>query len=564
MNYLSRRSLGLATLGVGMLLVSSVAQAATFRPKAVRVNGTAINPTNSIDVVPGDVIQVDWMLSGWGTDITTAQNYQFTTDNAAMIDIEGHDNPTGCGSIRALDYDDFYLRKAGAYLDAFPAGRGTCSSGSSNAGVSCVATPNDCSLGICRGGSTEGSFCSNVGECGDGTCTFGTCIDGVCDEGRYAGSACSLPENQCSGGTCDSRADYIYAGKQLVIGAIDTFIPFPNYRYGATLVTELGPHDGSVCAGGTNAGQPCDGDADCAGGQCNLDEYYVGTAILVVQDLANGVFTYSGRPVPESFVGGPSNSQAILNFEPLTINVDNPMGCANSGACCLGLNDCQEVSQSLCENQGGVYAGDQTHCAEETFCDCPTVVDTYPANCENDARYPYIAGGRPNQVEDRLGMDSVDVTMAPGTPVDVLVPDDFLYRSTQTVYNPPVPVSVDVLHDTTVRVTFDKPFPQLRWNCLAMPCRGISATDWIACWGRLPGDVDNSGVTTASDILQIIDNLNGVVDPPLEPYSCDIDVSGVCNATDILGVIDLINGADTFPSYNNVGQPGQGCPTAGN
>lgn len=564
MNYLSRRSLGLATLGVGMLLVSSVAQAATFRPKAVRVNGTAITPTNSVDVSPGDVIQVDWMLSGWGTDIATVQNYQFTVDNAAMIDIEQGDNPTGCGSIRPLDSDDFYLRRAGAFLDAAPAGRGICSSGSSNAGVSCVSSPKDCNVGVCHGGTADNRNCSIPSDCPGGTCTFGTCIDGVCDDGANGGAACALPENQCSGGTCDSRTDYIYAGLS-PIAAIDTFIPFPNYRYGATLITEFGPTDGSVCLGGANAGQVCDGDADCAGAQCNLDEYYVGSAILVVDDLANGVFTYSGRPIPESFVGGSgSGAQAFVNFEPLTINVDNPAGCPNSGACCLGIGNCQEVSASVCDNQGGVYAGDQTHCADVTYCDCPTVVDTYPANCENDARYPYGPNDLPSDINARLGMDSVDVTMAPGTPVGVLVPEDFLYRSPQSVFNPPVPVSVEVLHDTTVRVTFDKKFPQLRWNCLAMPCKGILLTDWIACWGRLPGDVDNSGVTSASDILEIIDNLNGVINPPLETYSCDIDVSGQCNATDILGVIDLLNGASHFQIYNNMAQPGDGCPTAPN
>jgi len=280
----------------------------------------------------------------------------------------------------------------------------------------------------------------------------------------------------------------------------------------------------------------------------------------VVQDGATGEFSYSGVPIQVSFIGGPNSSQASVNFEALTINVDGP-SCLPPGACCLAINDCEEVTESVCNNRGGVYAGDHTLCSEQTFCDCPTVVDTYPANCENDARYPYISGGLPNRIEDRLGMDSVDVTMAPGTAVDVLVPADFSYRVPTTTFNPPVPISVEVLHDTTVRVTFDKPFPQLRWNCLAMPCRGISVGDWVACWGRLPGDVDNGGATSASDILQIIDNLNGVIDPPLEPYSCDIDVSGVCNATDILGEIDLINGAGFGQAYNGVGQPGT-CPTA--
>jgi hypothetical protein len=57
------------------------------------------------------------------------------------------------------------------------------------------------------------------------------------------------------------------------------------------------------------------------------------------------------------------------------------------------------------------------------------------------------------------------------------------------------------------------------------------------------------------DILAIIDNLNGRIDPPLPMYQCDIDRSGKCLPADILRVIDLLNGAHCFYPWNGACLP---------
>jgi len=109
-----------------------------------------------------------------------------------------------------------------------------------------------------------------------------------------------------------------------------------------------------------------------------------------------------------------------------------------------------------------------------------------------------------------------------------------------------------------VRVHFDRPLYREDWLCLDLACAGLSIEKSDYCWGHLPGDIDNSGVASAADILELIDYLYGEI--PLEYYQCDIDHSGVCNATDILAEIDLLNGAGNFQPYNGVSQPGV-CPT---
>ena len=73
--------------------------------------------------------------------------------------------------------------------------------------------------------------------------------------------------------------------------------------------------------------------------------------------------------------------------------------------------------------------------------------------------------------------------------------------------------------------------------------------------GFLPGDVGGDGAATAADVLLVIDDLNGILIPPLELWQCDVDRSGICNAADVLGVFDVLNGADAFAPWNNVAIP---------
>ena len=67
--------------------------------------------------------------------------------------------------------------------------------------------------------------------------------------------------------------------------------------------------------------------------------------------------------------------------------------------------------------------------------------------------------------------------------------------------------------------------------------------------GYLPADVNNDKLSNASDVLLLIDALNGVATPVPAPYQTDTDRSGATNANDVLRVIDLLNGAGVYDPW---------------
>ena len=62
-------------------------------------------------------------------------------------------------------------------------------------------------------------------------------------------------------------------------------------------------------------------------------------------------------------------------------------------------------------------------------------------------------------------------------------------------------------------------------------------------------------MSAPSDILRIIDYINGVGTSPWGIYSEDVDRSNLLGPPDILRVIDLLNGAGVFDPWLNVPLP---------
>ena len=107
----------------------------------------------------------------------------------------------------------------------------------------------------------------------------------------------------------------------------------------------------------------------------------------------------------------------------------------------------------------------------------------------------------------------------------------------------------------TVRITLDD-----RIEPGARTVFTHTASSTRTCLGYLPGDADGDGTTSASDILRLIDHLNGFFDPPMQIWQCDLDRSGLCAPADILRVIDLLNGADAFEPWLSAQLPP--CPSS--
>jgi len=172
-----------------------------------------------------------------------------------------------------------------------------------------------------------------------------------------------------------------------------------------------------------------------------------------------------------------------------------------------------------------------------------TVVSSNPPNCAIDAGYPV----NPNAPGTIYGWDSVDITVA-GCPAQGLIAADFTVSTTPAL---PAPTITSVTDDgaNTATLHLSGPIAPGGWTCFT------HSGGAKVCLGFLPGDVGGDRAAAASDVLEVIDDLNGVRVPPLQPWQCDVDRSNVCNAADVLGVIDLLNGAVPFDPWNNLGIP---------
>ena len=81
----------------------------------------------------------------------------------------------------------------------------------------------------------------------------------------------------------------------------------------------------------------------------------------------------------------------------------------------------------------------------------------------------------------------------------------------------------------------------MEWTCFTHDESGSQT-----CVGYLPADVNGDGTSNGDDVAALIEDLNGLADPPLGLWQCDIDRSDACTPADLLRAIDLLNGADQY------------------
>ncbi len=169
-----------------------------------------------------------------------------------------------------------------------------------------------------------------------------------------------------------------------------------------------------------------------------------------------------------------------------------------------------------------------------------------PPNCAIDAGYPVD----PGPAATVFGWDSVDITVGDGGAQGLGV-GDFTVSTTPAL---PAPTIVSVSDDglDTATLHLSGPISPGGWTC-------FTHTDGCeVCLGFLPADVGGELTANAADVLELIDDLNGVRVPALESWQCDVDRSGICNSADVLGVIDLLNGIVGSVTWNNESIPP--CP----
>ncbi|MCH8252889.1 MAG: VCBS repeat-containing protein [Planctomycetes bacterium] len=167
------------------------------------------------------------------------------------------------------------------------------------------------------------------------------------------------------------------------------------------------------------------------------------------------------------------------------------------------------------------------------------IVSSDPPNNARDARQPFEPDG-----SNPDGWSSLQLTFSGAA--DGLSADDFVVTHTGVGEPPTV---TDVTADgNTATIELSGSIETLAWTTIMHAASGTSTR-----MGYLPADVNEDGVSTANDVLTLIDALNGVVELPM--YKADIDRSGAANASDVLRVIDLLNGAGAYPEYLGASLP---------
>jgi hypothetical protein len=175
-----------------------------------------------------------------------------------------------------------------------------------------------------------------------------------------------------------------------------------------------------------------------------------------------------------------------------------------------------------------------------------------PPNCVIDARIPY----KPGQPSERLGYSQLTLPFQYSIGSGEDSPNDFEINQIPAIA-PPIPpsiVHVQVSGGNIVILHFSDPIQPNKWTCV----RHL-ASNTRYCLGFLPADANSNRTASPADILDLIDSLNGLRNPPLAQHQCDIDRSGVCAPADILTEIDLLNGASGFPVQNGDTLPA--CPS---
>ncbi|MCH8253374.1 MAG: VCBS repeat-containing protein [Planctomycetes bacterium] len=155
------------------------------------------------------------------------------------------------------------------------------------------------------------------------------------------------------------------------------------------------------------------------------------------------------------------------------------------------------------------------------------IVSSDPPNNAIDARQPTVPGGG-----DLAGWDSIELTF--DGDAQIVAPGDFTITVDPDDITVPAVASVEPDGDTLL-LTFDSMIPRTHWTTITHVPSGTSTRI-----GYLPADVSNDRISNANDILELIDHLNGAIDP-LAEYQTDVDRSEMTNANDILRTIDILN-----------------------
>ncbi len=164
-----------------------------------------------------------------------------------------------------------------------------------------------------------------------------------------------------------------------------------------------------------------------------------------------------------------------------------------------------------------------------------------------------VSSNPPNGAIDARQPSAIDGTNPTGWQFIELTFNDYALNEKQELQN--FEVTIEGVPGPAPQLVGFIPVSEVAMKAILMPAIPVGAwttithipSDSSTRIGYLPGDVNGDGNSSPSDILSLIDSLNGIVARPL--YSTDINRSGTAEPSDILRLIDLLNGAGAYDPF---------------
>ncbi len=362
-------------------------------------------------------------------------------------------------------------------------------------------------------------------------------------------------------------------------------IPMPGSKATSNIKATTTPREpgfccnngAGACVGGSNAGDACIVNQDCASSVCSEQiptpgGQGLGTIwfkfVQPVGQTSAGISTCtSNSPALDSIlqvftVGDNSSPQAACNsLTPIACN-DDTANCGSTGrnsrVCLRNLTPGTTYYIELAaktENRLGQYIVTISTVCNGTTPSCPNcpvgdVAFVNPPNNVVDARRPFP----PNSPQSQEGIRTIVATAPGGASKECW----------SICQSPDIPAFVQIV--SVVEAPPGTYAIQLNQAIAPGAVALITYTDkdGYKSVGRIiahPGNVTADSQTNGADVLLLVDFLNGVGTLPWGMYSGDLNHNGLIEPSDILTLIDLLNGANGFTVWYGTEKPeAAGCP----
>ena len=415
-------------------------------------------------------------------------------------------------------------------------------------GGSCDPTNRVCPNSICETGETPANCppdCGGSDPCGaecdfcwvgcpfENNCPAQFCADGECDCG------CQFSDADCPGGSCFT---------------------------------------GAVCPDGTcQAGEiPANCPPDCisCGPQCDFCFYGHPVQNNCPQQWCGDGGCDCGCQFTDSDCPGgscpPTGGACCDPYAPYSCSDGiDPNDCfghyAGDGSSCA-TTDCDRCDNPVCD-----YCWTETRfdndCDPEWYddgrCDCGcqfidvdcpncpvgVMMWVYPTSVAIDARRPH-APGNPALAE---GFQTFMATGPAGAQ-----PGCWTLCEQNFVVGPNSIGNVVEGPPGTYTITLSRPITVGATTTLTYSPSGGSASTGVFI--SHPANVNGDSNATHFDVMELVDHLKGMHNPPLQLWQCDGDRSNQCTSEDVLTEIDLLNGAGLYTPWNGDPKPASSCP----